>query len=189
MERLVSPIARRARKVTAGLFALTLTAPALMVGTAHAGETMPTDSPKRLEVLGYLEHVRIEPLGVVMPAKLDTGATTSSIDASDLEPFKRNGVDWIRFTLPARGTPAKPVTLERKVVRIVRIKQHGRTSVERPVVEMTFCFGHQKVTAQISLADRTKYRYPLLLGRNHMRGHIAVDPGHKYTTEPDCSAD
>lgn len=189
MARLVPPIVRSAHKITAGLFALTLTVPALLTGSAHAGEAMPTDPPNRLETLGYLEHVRIEPLGVVMPAKLDTGATTSSIDARDLEPFKRNGEDWIRFTLPARGTPNKPVTLERKVVRIVRIKQHGRTAVERPVVEMTFCFGHQKVTAQVSLADRTKYRYPLLLGRNHMRGHIAVDPGHKYTAEPDCSAD
>lgn len=140
-----------------------------------------------LEILGYIERVQVDPLGLVLPAKLDTGATTSSIDAHDLAQFSKDGEPWIRFSIPDPSTPSGRIHLERRIVRTVQIKQHGRPSLQRPVVIMTFCFGHQRVEGQVTLADRAKYRYPLLLGRNHMRGRIAVNPARRYTTEPDCS--
>lgn len=140
-----------------------------------------------LEVLGYVERVRIEALDLVIPAKLDTGATTSSINALNQQFFEKNGKEWVRFSLQDPADKAHMHTLEREVVRDVRIKRHGGPSLRRAVVKMTFCFGHQAVKSQVTLADRSKYTYQLLLGRNHMRGVVTIDPGRRYTTEPDCN--
>ena len=42
-----------------------------------AGASMAASPPKQERILGWLEHVRVEPVGLVMDAKLDTGAKTS----------------------------------------------------------------------------------------------------------------
>ena len=44
-----------------------------------------------------MEHVYISPPGILLTARIDTGATTSSIDARNIEPFERDGKRWVRF--------------------------------------------------------------------------------------------
>ena len=44
-----------------------------------------------LPVFGYLEKVRVEPTGLTMRAKLDTGADTSSLGYNKIEFFDKNG--------------------------------------------------------------------------------------------------
>jgi len=181
-------VPRRFQGLLIGALLLALLSPQAVHAAKSSEANMGGKGGNALEILGYIERVRVEPQGMVLSAKLDTGATTSSIDARDLEPFSKDGDPWIRFTIPDPKAPGKRLTLERKVVRTVLIKQHGRPSPVRPVVRMTFCFGHQRVDGQVTLTNRSKYRYPLLLGRNHMRKRVVVNPARRYTTEPDCPA-
>ena len=136
-------------------------------------------------IFGYVEDIKVTAIDWVMEAKLDTGATTSSIDARDIEKFKKDGEDWVRFTVVNRDTEERQV-LEEPITRIVHIKRHGGESQERYVVELGLCIGDRLIAEEVSLTSRKKWNYPLLVGRNHMAGHVLVDSAVKNTREPSC---
>ncbi|WP_322521955.1 RimK/LysX family protein [Guyparkeria halophila] len=143
------------------------------------------DEAKHKQIYGYIEDVRVMELERSMRAKLDTGATTSSIDAREIEKFEKDDEDWVRFTVVNRDTDERRV-LEEPVSRIVHIKRHGKDSQERYVVDLDFCIGDRLITEEVSLTNREKWNYPLLVGRNHLAGHVLVDSAIKDTREPSC---
>lgn len=140
------------------------------------------------EVLGYLEEIRLMELGWVMEAKLDTGATTSSLDAREIEPFEKDDEDWVRFKVVDRDTGTTS-WLERPVARTVGIKRHGGKSQTRYVVDLTFCIGNLKIKEEVSLTNREGFNSPVLVGRNHMAGRVIVDPAEQFSSAPDCLPD
>src|SRR5690554_6574672 len=78
-----------------GLFALvSFTIPA--IATASTTNTT-EEEPERL---GFVEWVVMKDTGLRMKARLDTGAKTSSLHATDVEEFEKDGEDWVRFRLP-----------------------------------------------------------------------------------------
>ncbi len=140
---------------------------------------------KHKKIYGYIEDVRVVELERNMRAKLDTGATTSSIDARKIEKFEKNDEDWVRFTVVNRDADESQ-EIEEPVTRIVHIKRHGKESQERYVVELDLCIGDRRITEEVSLTNREKWSYPLLVGRNHLAGHVLVDSAIKDTREPSC---
>lgn len=166
----------RPGELTGALLACLLIAPSLALAA-------PDDKHK--QIFGYIEDVRVMELERNMRAKLDTGATTSSIDAREIEKFETHDEDWVRFTVVNRDTNESQ-ELEEPVTRIVHIKRHGKESQERYVVELDLCIGDRRITEEVSLTNREKWSYPLLVGRNHLAGHVLVDSAIKDTREPVC---
>ena len=115
-----------------------------------------------------------------LKAKLDTGALTSSVDTPTYELFDKEGRKWVRFTLGRKK--GSTMTLERPVTRFVKIKNKGGQSSERPVVSLAIALGDgQPIPTDVSLADRTRFLYPVLLGRRFIRdAGIAIDPSATY---------
>ena len=120
--------------------------------------------------------------------KLDTGAKTSSMDARNVEAFTRDGKPWVRFELVLKGIrgKTKTITLERPRLRTVLIKEHDGRPGKRSVVKLAFCFSDRLHQAEFTLADRTEFNYPVLLGRRFLAGVAVVDPQQTYLTQPDC---
>jgi len=147
------------------------------------------ESGASLAILGVVENVLIVEEGVALEARMDTGATSSSLNALNKERFERDGEDWIRFEIIDPEDEDARITLERPIERIVRIRRHSGDSQERPVVRMEFCIGDQLLTADTSLIDRTALTYQALIGRSHMAGHILVDSGEEHLRAPNCAAD
>ncbi|WP_026340610.1 RimK/LysX family protein [Thioalkalivibrio sp. ALJT] len=141
-----------------------------------------------MSILGAVENVRIVQEDVVLEARMDTGATSSSLNALNKERFKKDGEDWIRFEIIDPDDETARITLERPIERIVRIRRHSGESQERPVVRMEFCMGGLRLAADTSLIDRTALTYQALIGRSHMAGHILVDSGAEHLLAPDCPA-
>ena len=57
------------------------------------------NSPDLQTIIGLREWIALPELGVVgLRAKIDTGASTSALHATDISEFKRNGERWVRFT-------------------------------------------------------------------------------------------
>ena len=144
-------------------------------------------SVKKMEVAGYVERVTIYPENLTFEARMDTGATSSSLNALDQERFKRDGADWIRFNVIDPDDKDKKITFEREIVRNVRILRHDGNHHLRPVVSMGFCMGTHYRQEDVTLQDRSKLTYQLLVGRKHLRNAVLVDSSSKHLLDPKCS--
>lgn len=126
-------------------------------------------------IVGGIENITFTEEGITHEARIDTGATSSSLDARDITNFERDGDRWVRFKLFMDGD--EYVDLERPVIRWVRIFQSSGTDEgeRRPIVEMAYQFGDIKGTAEFTLTDRSHLEYPALVGRNIMTDRMIVD--------------
>lgn len=152
-------------------------------------EEVQSEEAKAKLIAGWLEWIEIPAAKRVAKAKLDSGAKTSSIHATNIKEFKRNGQNWVRFDLPASAKGDEPVTLERRRVRRVQIKDHDDPAARRPVVTIEVCFDGQRYEPQFTLADRGNFLYPVLLGRRFLAGVAVIDPAEKYLTSSKCLGD
>ncbi|MDT8880235.1 ATP-dependent zinc protease [Halomonas saccharevitans] len=142
-------------------------------------------------VFGWVEKATLEPWGVEVKAKLDSGALTSSLDARNIETFEKEGDDWVRFRLKLEDEASGETFTERMELPLYRdLRVRGAGGVdERPVVLMNVCLGDTVYEEQFSLRDRGEMNYPLLLGRRSI-GHLGLlDVRETFLTEPDCDDD
>jgi len=142
--------------------------------------------PENRAVFGWLERVKVSHRGLIVEAKLDTGADNSSLHAEQIKSFNRGGKSMVRFSVADAGT-GELVELERKRVRRARIREHDGTHQQRPVVEMWVCLGSLKKRVEVNLVDRSRFSVPFLLGRSAMHGDVLVDPDQTFTVAPSCN--
>jgi hypothetical protein len=148
-------------------------------------DTEVRNKQKTLTTAGWLENIILQPWNIKLRAKLDTGAQTSSLHALDIERFKQDGDYWIRFHVenPVDGHALKPIELP--LIRDVKIKKHKQKATTRPVVKMTFCLNGQIFSSEFNLVDRSKFNYPVLLGRSMLQQGIIIDPATTFTLHTD----
>jgi hypothetical protein len=140
-------------------------------------------------VVGAVEKVFLTPPSEILSARIDTGAATSSLDASDIEEFERNGHDWVRFIIINPKTN-KEFTIERRIVRNVKIIQAVTDDVERrPVVELVVTIGRTTQRAEFTLSDRKHMEYPVLIGRNILMDMMIVDVSRSHIVPPSVPAE
>lgn len=144
-------------------------------------ENLNTEKPDSKSIIGAIENVRLVPPNIVLKARIDTGAKTTSIDAQNITPFERNGKEWVRFYLLVGE---KKYDIERKVIKTILIKRHGEDSQRRYVVKMRIVIGDVSQLISVNLNDRESYQYPVLIGRNFLRDYFIVDVGKKFQVKP-----
>lgn len=155
-----------------------------LLGVALPFATLPVPAESK-QVAGWLEKVCIYPGNLVIHAKLDTGAKNSSLNASHITEFTRNGEQWVRFKVTSRY--GKTVTFERKVQRVAKIKRHGAEPQIRFSVRLGICLGSSYEEAEVNLVNRSDFNYQMLIGRSFLKGNAIIDPSLKYTTKPNCN--
>ncbi|KLV09120.1 hypothetical protein ABT56_02690 [Photobacterium aquae] len=134
-------------------------------------------------ILGEEEWVWLDSIKAFFKARVDTGATTSSLSATDVQIFERDGKEWARFYLnhTTYERPEDADVIEAPVVRWVKIRQANSEEAERrPVIEAWIKLGQLHEKAQFTLADRTQMTYPVLLGREFFKDIALVDVGKKF---------
>lgn len=131
--------------------------------------------------LGSLESIDIDIVKTAFIARVDTGATTSSINAVDLQEFERNGKKWVKFHISDETAPEDRKWVEAPIIRHVKIRQSSTNALERrPVVELWIKIGSVHEKAQFTLADRSQMDYPILLGREFIQDVAYVDVSRKF---------
>lgn len=146
------------------------------------------------QIYGYVEKVTLVDKNLTLSAKLDTGAKTASLNAIKLTEFKKNGMDYLRFTVP---TKQGDVVLEAEYIGKVRIKVRANearlgsldsSSIKRPVVLLNMKLGDKVRAIQVNLTNRKRFNYPLLLGRDAIiEFNGAIDPALTFTLKSKSS--
>jgi ribosomal protein S6--L-glutamate ligase len=131
--------------------------------------------PVKKIVIGSSEHLSFPELGLKdIPARVDTGARTSTIWASRIS--ERAGV--LRFTLFDEGCEfySGEEFTAMQYGKIVVTPSNGMAE-ERYVVKLQVLLAGKKIRASFTLANRSTQSYPVLVGRNVLRKKFVVDVG------------
>lgn len=114
-------------------------------------------------------------------ARIDSGAQTSSIHASDIQTFTKDGEDWVRFEIhPLQESPKIIIKNEAKVVAVRKVKNTGGTSESRYVIKTPLVIGDEKFEIELTLANRDAMGFRMLLGREAMIDRFIVNPAENY---------
>jgi len=136
------------------------------------------------QIVGIYEKVSLPTKGLVLKAKIDSGAKNSSLHAVNIKRYQQNNKEWVLFeTVDKKGGK---IALSAPVARIARIKRHNGISQERPVIIVGICIGNILRDVEVNLIDRSILNYPLLIGRTYLDGNFLIDVSKQYTTKPNC---
>ncbi len=128
-------------------------------------------------IVGRNEKVWLEDFQLILPARIDTGAETASLDARDIREFERDGDAWVRFDIQPPDSD-EYITLEREIARTARILQSSSEKAERRVViELGIVIGNIRQQAEFTLSDRSHLDFQVLVGRNILQDLMIVDVG------------
>ncbi len=136
-------------------------------------------------IIGWIEKVEILPEIFSLSAKIDTGADHSSLNVINPTEFMKGQEKWIRFSIAFEEE--ETVTLERPIMRFARIKRKGAPGQRRAVVLFNLCVGTlYKKNVPVNLANRTGFKYPMLIGRSFLKGSAIVDSSLTLSQSPSC---
>ena len=140
---------------------------------------------KPLAPIGWRELVDLPELGLhAVPAKIDSGARTSSLHGKVIEEFERGGEKFVRFEVFFSAQKVSQICEAVHVDKRSITSSNGETQV-RYVVKTPLQIGKETFRAEISLADRGSMKFPMLVGRSALRRRFAVDSGHSWLQTPD----
>lgn len=129
-------------------------------------------------IVGSIESVDLPELELIgLDAKVDTGAENCSIHCDDIKVKK--GV--VTFKLHDEVHPAyhgKKITLP--IFRKGKVRSSNGKKSKRIFIKTIIKMFGQEYEAEISLSDRSKMKYPMLLGKQFLKGNFLVDVEQDY---------
>ncbi len=152
-----------------------------MVDLGRSESGAKTVTRKRSEerpVLGWSEYVALPEWGISgLRAKTDTGARTSALHVDAIEEVNR-GRD-VRFEVVLhRRKQHRRVRVVAPISRRGRVRSSNGHYTTRIFVTTVLRIGPIEREVEISLVDREKMIYRMLLGRSALHG-VLIDVGHK----------
>lgn len=133
-------------------------------------------------ILGWEEWVALPELGLpAIKAKVDTGARTSALHASYVEPYGPARARKLRFgvrPIPNRDDIEIACTARLVDKRLVRSSNGERE--QRYVIETAMRIGAREWPIEVTLADRNMMSYRMLLGRQAIAAGVLVDPSSSF---------
>ena len=133
-------------------------------------------------VIGWREWVGLPDLGIKsIKAKVDSGARSSSLHAFDIETFEMNGKPWVRFKVPPiQRRDDRIVSVESPVLEMRKVRSSSGKATLRPVIYTRVSLLGITWPVELTLADRTKMKFRMLLGRQAFRERFLLDAGRSY---------
>lgn len=119
---------------------------------------------RRVNIIGHVDGV---------PAKIDTGADSSSIWASNIFVDKDGVLHFTLFDTQSEFYTGEVIS--RKIYKVAQVRSSNGHPQIRYRSELTVRLGGKKIRALFNLSDRSKNEYPILIGRRTIAGKFLVD--------------
>lgn len=135
----------------------------------------------RIEI-GWAELVDLPDLGLMeLPAKIDSGARTSSLHATHIRIIGNGDDRRVSFRVrKGRGSKSRVFDMPLHENRVVR-SSNGALE-DRPVIKTPVILGGISQLVEITLTHRGTMAFPMLVGRSTLKRHYLVNCRRKYTT-------
>jgi hypothetical protein len=134
-------------------------------------------------VIGWQEFVALVDWDIRrLKAKIDTGARTSAIDVAsyELKEDPGNGlIAILRLALDWRH-PEQMKTIVAPVIKMVTVANSNGMCEHRPLVETTIRLGKVTKRVRLTVTNRARMRFRMILGRRALDGDFIVDVSRKF---------
>lgn len=133
-------------------------------------------------IIGCEEWLSLEDIKIpAIKARVDSGAKTSAIQASNIKRVTRNGEAWVTFDVnPIQDNLSLNVSCESKVIDKRIIRSSSGESQKRYVIKTKLKLGPDEFEIELNLADRDGMEYRMLLGREAIINRYLVDASKSF---------
>lgn len=136
-------------------------------------------STKRIEskrkFLRAVESVKVSFLSKSVMARIDSGAKSSTLHAENINIKEEGGYIYAYFN--TRDEDGKLIkNLKAQVSNIIKVRSSNGSISKRPVVNTKLTISGVLIETQVSLYNRSKMKYRLLIGRKTMAGKFFINP-------------
>ncbi len=129
---------------------------------------------KNLEIIGSTEYVEVAGIKNI-PAKIDTGADSSSIWASHIDVDKDGTLSFQLFDEGSSLYTGDTFTRQKNEYKVKIVRSgHGDERI-RYRTELDLTVNGHKIHAMFTLADRSRNNFPVLIGRRTLTNKFLVD--------------
>lgn len=136
------------------------------------------ETPDGKMLFGSEEYVYVQEADATLAARVDTGATVSSIAATNISRFESDGVKKVRFTIEFND---RSIDVEAPFIRVTRVRQSSSSEFSyRLVVGLNIKIADYSVYTEFNLMDRSHMDFPMLLGRSLLTDIASVDVSRNY---------
>jgi len=112
-------------------------------------------------------------------AKVDTGARTSALHATQIKEYDKNGKTMVSFRLHQSN---KHIDISTHLIRYVKITSSFGNSEVRPLIRLKIRLGERSWFTEVTLTKRTRMTYPMLIGRNTLMKKYLIHSHKSYLT-------
>ncbi|MCE4025146.1 RimK/LysX family protein [Microbacterium sp. Au-Mic1] len=113
-------------------------------------------------------------------AKVDTGARSSSLHAQHIREFERDGVPWVRFDVRPWQGAHELVPVELPVFDRRDVRSSSGHAQSRLVVLLDMVLVGRRVTAEVTLSNRSEMGFRMLIGREALRQGFTIEPARSF---------
>ena len=136
----------------------------------------------KLEIIGSTEYVEIEGIKHI-PAKIDTGADSSSLWASQIDVDKKGTLSFVLFDKNSPFYTGEVIKRKKDEYEVKIIRSgHGDERIRYRTELMLGVNGHT-IHAMFTLSNRSRNNFPVLIGRRTLKNRFLVDVSKMSVTK------
>ena len=137
---------------------------------------------KQLIEIGWRELARLlditrHPIKV----KIDTGARTSALHATELSFYKRGRTEYVKFKVHPNQDSSRPsISVNTQVEEFRNVKSSTGHVTRRPVISVRLKMGEIEFETEVTLVNRDLMGFRMLLGRTALKNRFLVNVGKSF---------
>lgn len=112
-------------------------------------------------------------------AKVDTGARTSALHATQIKEYDKNGKMLVSFRL---HQSSKHIDITTQLIKYLKITSSFGNSEIRPLIRLKIRLGERSWFTEVTLTKGTRMTYPMLIGRNTLMKKYLIHSHKSYLT-------